>query len=259
MDLEVITSDGFANHYHKDCCMLHPTTMIDLRIPNLGVASIQSATLFGGDKAFIRCLSSNNIPENTIRLASWMSSQINGHITTVHIEGIPNNDPLEIVNTAVVTPLLAPSDICDTSRWISSTNVTNASLVRSGTSKRNWIENSVKQMILGQVVGIGSVIHAKVKSRLQLFKVLDIQFNVPISSSIGVIDEDTLLEIKQEQPLKRSVPIACGGMDALVQDICKNIVDSSRQSQAYTRLGIPNSKAIIITGVAGSGKKTVIR
>ncbi|KAF9200765.1 hypothetical protein BGZ49_009008, partial [Haplosporangium sp. Z 27] len=58
---------------------------------------------------------------------------------------------VEIVKTVVVTPLLAPSDICDTSRWISSTNATNASLVRSGTSKRNWIENSVKQMILGQV------------------------------------------------------------------------------------------------------------
>ncbi|KAG0253172.1 hypothetical protein DFQ27_007623 [Actinomortierella ambigua] len=41
------------------------------------------------------------------------------------------------------------------------------------------------------------------------------------------------------------------------EDLCKFIVDSFQHVEAYTRLNIPNNRAAIITGVAGSGKYTL--
>ncbi|KAF9358130.1 hypothetical protein BGX26_002421 [Mortierella sp. AD094] len=46
---------------------------------------------------------------------------------------------------------------------------------------------------------------------------------MPTGSNIGVIDENTLLEIKQEPHLERATPTNFGGIDTIVQDICKNI------------------------------------
>ncbi|KAF9973137.1 spermatogenesis associated protein 5, partial [Modicella reniformis] len=76
---------------------------------------------------------------------------------------------------------------------------------------------------------------------------------------MGVISEETILDINLETLSQQGGFIAHGGMEALEQDISKFMVDSLQRSDAYTRLNIPNRRAVIVTGVAGSGKKSIVR
>ncbi|KAI9242233.1 MAG: hypothetical protein BYD32DRAFT_254208 [Podila humilis] len=48
-------------------------------------------------------------------------------------------------------------------------------------------------------------------------------------------------------------------MNVLKRPSIKNIADSFRHVDAYTWLNIPNTKAVLITGVSGSGKKTLAK
>jgi len=48
-------------------------------------------------------------------------------------------------------------------------------------------------------------------------------------------------------------------MNVLLSPSKTNIADSFRHVDAYTRLNIPNTKAVLITGVSGSGKKTLAK
>ncbi|KAF9113706.1 hypothetical protein BGX27_000977 [Mortierella sp. AM989] len=236
MDLVVIESDDITKNAHNEYCLIHPVTMLDLRVPILGVISVQGVSLRGTSKVFIRCLSCESIPPNTTRLPSWMSYQDIGGTSTVRVEGIPFNESLDIIETLVVAPLPISSDIYEISNWVRSTNATNASIIRRGTNDRTWVERSIKQKIEGQVASVGSAIHTRVKAQPQLFKVLDIKFHMSTDSSIGVIDENTVLKIEYEPPQKQTIPTEFGGMDILVQDICKNIDKEVMESNQVREL-----------------------
>ncbi|KAF9183212.1 hypothetical protein BGZ51_004173 [Haplosporangium sp. Z 767] len=119
---------------------------------------------------------------------------------------------------------------------------------------------------LGGFLSAGAVFLAKVTARSHLFKVMDIQFEEQSSSSnLGVIMESTIVDICQE-PIRPQVESTADhtkdgedGKSDLSKEICRFIIDSFYHENAYARLSIPNKKAVIITGVAGTGKNTIVR
>lgn len=116
-----------------------------------------------------------------------------------------------------------------------------------------------------------------------------------IQASRGVVIKESVVEIAQESPVcTYKGQTELGGMDDLAKEIChfigKNyflnitalvlsirktmtanmtkshsssnyvhhVAESFSRVDAYVRLGIPNKKAVVVSGVAGSGKKTII-
>jgi len=183
------------------------------------------------------------------------------------------------------------------SGWIRATNTTNAELIPEGKRSRQWISKLLEQALRNQVVSVGSIFPAKIKGQQRFFRVNDVQFTQEtnqIQANRGVMIKESTVEIVQEPPVctnKRQATI--GGMDDLVKEICHficknpgclrprvfgsklrsqgyqelmlfkifaqhNTAESFSRVDAYMRLGIPNKKAVVVSGVAGSGKKTVI-
>jgi hypothetical protein len=91
MDLNAThSSDDSEVHGGDSCCLMHPSTMLELRVPTLGVVSLQNTTLFKGAKNFLRCLPSERIPQDSISLAaSWLLGRDSDQVPIrVHVEGI---------------------------------------------------------------------------------------------------------------------------------------------------------------------------
>ncbi|KAF9346571.1 hypothetical protein BGX34_003800 [Mortierella sp. NVP85] len=106
----------------------------------------------------------------------------------------------------------------------------------------------------------GSVFAANVNAQRRWFNVEDIQFEANDEPDvIGVISEETVLDIRLGSMSDQGSLHLCDGMEELTRDISKFVVDSLQRADAYARLNIPNMKAVIVTGVAGSGKKSVVR
>ncbi|KAI1306257.1 hypothetical protein EDD11_004843 [Mortierella claussenii] len=103
------------------------------------------------------------------------------------------------------------------------------------------------------------IIVARVKGQTYRFSVVELELESPAESGVGVIMESSILEVRFGPVPTASRTISYSGMDALAMDISRFVADSFRRADAYTRLNIPNKKAVILTGVAGSGKKTIIR
>ncbi|KAF8930233.1 hypothetical protein BGZ58_008380 [Dissophora ornata] len=266
MDLLVIQSPkGSVGLAQEDCCVMHPDTMFDLRVPTLGMVSVQDALLFNGAKVFLRSFTCESIPLGGICLASWLTDSSSGQQPLrVRVDGIHADEPLDVIKKISVVPLPHNEGGNGISHWIRPTDATNANLVRHKRKDRGWTERLLKQRIEGQLArshaSIGSVFSAMIKSQTHRFRVIDVQFGTTMGCRMGVIGQETMLEIGQEPVSKQEVAaITCAGMETLSQEICKFIVDSFRRANAYTHLGIPNKKAAIVTGVAGSGKKTLVQ
>lgn len=202
------------------------------------------------------------------------------------------------VTKLIVVPVAFGSNgaVDSLSGWIGATNTTNTELIPQGKRSRQWISKLLEQTLRNQVVSVGSVFPARIKGQKRLFRVNEVQFTQEtdrIQASRGVMVKESTVEIAQESPVctnRRQATI--GGMDDLVKEICHficknpgictlvfrfksttprisrsnaplifrqyNIAESFSRVDAYMRLGIPNKKAVVISGVAGSGKKTVI-
>ncbi|KAF9362946.1 hypothetical protein BGX34_005224 [Mortierella sp. NVP85] len=106
----------------------------------------------------------------------------------------------------------------------------------------------------------GSVFAANVNSQRRWFNVEDIQFEANDDPNvIGVINEETVLDIRLRPISDQGSLHLRDGMEELTRDISGFVVDSLQRVDAYARLNIPNMKAVIVTGVTGSGKKSVVR
>ncbi|KAG0371715.1 hypothetical protein BGX24_001295 [Mortierella sp. AD032] len=187
-------------------------------------------------------------------------------VERVRVEGITVDEPLGKVAKVVVVPVAMESNaaIDNLSGWIRATNANNTDLISQGKRSRQWISRLLEQTLRNQVVSLGSVFPAKIKGQQRFFRVKEIQFTQEaeeIHASKGVMLKESTVEIgRQESPIcTNKGQTALGGMDALVKEICHFIAESFSRVDAYTRLGIPNKKAVVVSGVSGSGKKTVIR
>ncbi|KAG0247955.1 hypothetical protein BG011_000694 [Mortierella polycephala] len=264
-DSDLIRSD--AGQLHNECLWIHPMTLQELRIPSLGLVAVQHPCLFHGAKTFQRCMPYENVPQGMVSLPSWILSELDAvKVQCVQVEGVHRDQHLGVVKKIVIAPLATDNQIKDPSHWIKPTIATNASLVRGGRRNRAWTENLIKLAIEGQVLSAGAVFLAKVTAHSHLFKVMDIQFEEQsLSSNLGVIMESTIVDICQE-PIRPQIGSAVDhakdgedGEVGLSKEICRFIVDSFCREDAYARLNIPNKKAVIVTGVAGAGKNTIVR
>ncbi|KAF9964464.1 hypothetical protein BGZ70_006424 [Mortierella alpina] len=265
MDLQLARADARLRDLaqgvtRQDCCLLHPSTMLDLRVPTLGLVSIQHASLFSGADMFARCLSLESVPQGWIHLPPWMlAGQDLDKISTVRALGIDGDTPLDVIERVTVAPCPVESSKTRLDHWIGPTEIQNAGLARQGKRNRQWIERLLKLTIDGQVLSAGSVFTASVKGQQHRFKVVEIAFRLSSHSRMGVISEDTVLKLGQGTCTKTTQASLLCGMNGLVDEICSLIDDSFTRTDAYTRLNIPNKKAVMVSGVAGSGKKTIVR
>ncbi|KAF9371284.1 hypothetical protein CPB97_002114, partial [Podila verticillata] len=162
--------------------------------------------------------------------------------------------------------VISPEQDVDTfSNWIKPTRPTNADLVTStsiATSpSRNSTEGIIKQRLQGWPVTPGSVFEARLKAQTHVFRIVSVEYDNPLLGGtpvLGIFNDTTEIEIILPTVAPRDQAF-CGGMDKLAGEICQFIIDSFRHVDAYTRLNIPNTKAVLITGVSGSGKKTLAK
>ncbi|KAF9952430.1 hypothetical protein BGZ72_006299 [Mortierella alpina] len=225
--------------------------MLELRVPTLGLISIQNASLFSGAETFVRCLPLESVFQGMIHLPQWMLMGQNVDKTiTVRALGIDCDSP---------SPCPVESSESRLDHWISPTEIQNAGLARQGKRNRQWIERLLKLAIEGQALSVGSVFTASVKGQQHRFKVTEVVFKLSPQSRLGVISEDTVLKLAQDTCSKDSQVSQLCGMNGLVDEICSLIDDSFTRMDAYTRLNIPNKKAVMVSGVAGSGKKIIVR
>ncbi|KAF8934168.1 hypothetical protein BGZ52_005580 [Haplosporangium bisporale] len=162
--------------------------------------------------------------------------------------------------------VISPEQDVDTfSNWIKPTRPTNADLVTStsiaASPSRNSTEGIIKQRLQGWPVTTGSVFEARLKAQTHIFRIVSVEYDNPLPEGtpvLGIFNDTTELEIILPTVALRDQTF-CGGMDKLVGEICQFITDSFRHVDAYTRLNIPNTKAVLITGVSGSGKKTLAK
>ncbi|KAF9903957.1 spermatogenesis associated protein 5 [Linnemannia zychae] len=274
MDLLLIKQDpptqedakGDIRRAIQDGCWVHPTTFIDLRVPALGLVAVQHPSVFDGATTYQPCLPLESIPQGSIRLSRWMTGHVPESIEKVRVEGISVDEPLAKVAKLVVVPIAMESDTASDglSEWIRSTNATNTELISQGKRSRQWISRLLAQNLRNQIVSTGSVFQAKIKGQQRFFRVKEVLFTheaEEIHASRGVMLKESIVEIgQQESPTCANKGQAVlGGMDDLVKEICTFIAESFSRVDAYMRLGIPNKKAVVVSGVAGSGKKTLIR
>ncbi|KAF9432502.1 hypothetical protein BGZ76_010698 [Entomortierella beljakovae] len=261
MDLSVLNANESNGIAHNEYCVVSPASALSLNIPPLGIIAITDPSLLIASTVYVRCLSSDVLPSDSIILPSWLQQSL-GKIPKIHVKGLDKSEPLGIISELVVTPLDTYSSTkCQISTWLSQTNISNTQHVRSRAS-RLWIETSIRRKVEGQIASTGSLIYATVKAQPHVFKILNLKFDRQEDYNMGLIDENTTLRIENVSFPMKTGPVNYGGINKIVQDISKIVditVDSFSQSDAYTRLGIPNEKSIIITGVAGSGKKTIVR
>ena len=83
---------------------MHPDTMLGLRVPALGMVSVQDALLFDGAKVFLRSFTCESIPLGEICLASWlMNSSPGQQPLRVRVDGIHADEPCKYAD--VITTL----------------------------------------------------------------------------------------------------------------------------------------------------------
>ncbi|KAG0294583.1 hypothetical protein BGZ96_000931 [Linnemannia gamsii] len=247
-----------------DGCWVHPSTLNDLRVPALGLVAVQHPLLFDGATTYQQCLPLESIPQGSIQLSLWAAGHVPQNLSGVRVEGIHVDVPLAKVAKLAVVPVGFGTDskLNNLSGWIKAANATNTELISQGKRSRQWISTLLEQTLRNQVVSVGSVFPAKVKGQQRFFRVKEVKFTQDtdqIQSSRGVMVKESVVEIAQESPIcTNKGQAAHGGMDDLVKEICHFISESFSRVDAYTRLGIPNKKAVIVSGVAGSGKKSII-
>ncbi|KAG0203733.1 hypothetical protein BGX33_008933 [Mortierella sp. NVP41] len=245
-------------------CWVHPITLTELRVPALGLVSVQHPLLFDGATTYQQCLPHESIPQGAIRLSRWTIGHIPQDLERVRVEGVHVDEPLAKVARLVVTPVTLETDTVDTlSGWIKPTNASNTELISQGKRSGQWMSKLLEQGLRNQVISAGSIFPARIKGQQRFFRIKEVQFTQEeedIHASRGVMMKESTVEIAQESATTYSRrQTAVGGMDDLVKEICHFIAESFSRVDAYKKLGIPNKKAVVVSGVAGSGKKTVIR
>ncbi|KAF8942599.1 Spermatoproteinsis associated protein 5 [Haplosporangium gracile] len=247
-----------------DGCWVHPTTLNDLRVPALGLVAVQHPLLFDGTTTYQQCLPLNSIPQGSIRLSRWTVAHIPQDLGSIRVEGVRVDVPLAKVAKLEVVPVSygSSSAVDSLSGWIRTTSTTNTELIPQGKRSRQWISKLLEQTLRNQVVSVGSVFPAKIKGQQRFFRVKEVQFTQEtenIQANRGVMVKESTVEIAQGSPVCTNKGQATlGGMDDLVKEICHFIAESFSRVDAYIRLGIPNKKAVVVSGVVGSGKKAVI-
>ncbi|KAF9080528.1 Spermatoproteinsis associated protein 5, partial [Mortierella sp. AD031] len=223
-------------------CWVHPITLTELRVPALGLVSVQHPLLFDGATTYQQCLPHESIPQGAIRLSRWTIGHIPQDLERVRVEGVHVDEPLAKVARLVVTPVTLETDTVDTlSGWIKPTNASNTELISQGKRSGQWMSKLLEQGLRNQVISAGSIFPARIKGQQRFFRIKEVQFTQEeedIHASRGVMMKESTVEIAQESATTS---------------------ESFSRVDAYKKLGIPNKKAVVVSGVAGSGKKTVIR
>ncbi|KAF9914513.1 hypothetical protein BX616_008144 [Lobosporangium transversale] len=162
MELVVCSSNSNEHikqkeHVRVDCCSLHPSTLLDLRVPVLGVVLVQikDENFSVGVKTFVRSLPCDRVPPGEIRLAPWVLDLLPTPPTKVRVESISANQPLHLVKKLIVAPLEDSTGLYSITNWVRPTHATNSQIIQNRKTTRNWIEKSIKQRIEGQLVGLG--------------------------------------------------------------------------------------------------------
>ncbi|KAF9980325.1 hypothetical protein BGZ65_005231 [Modicella reniformis] len=98
MDLLVIqATDRHGTLAQNDHCIVHPDTMLELRVPALGLIAVQDRLLFGGATLYLRCLPCETIPQGSIRFGPYYVDQVSGHdLYHVHVQGISSSQYREL-------------------------------------------------------------------------------------------------------------------------------------------------------------------
>ncbi|KAG0033909.1 hypothetical protein BGZ81_006930 [Podila clonocystis] len=215
-----------------------------------------------GKHAFVKCIPFDSVPVGHIVLQSWITSDpgySKGHVVRLHKVDSPDV-PILMARKLVISP---ERDVDTFANWIKPTRPTNADLVTvtpTTASSRYATESIIKHRLQGCPVTPGSVFEARVKAQTHVFRIVSVEYNTPSEGAVlGVVNDTTEIEITLPTLTPRGDQPVYGGLGKLVGEICQFITDSFRHVDAYTRLNIPNTKAVLITGVSGSGKKTLAR
>lgn len=79
-----------------DGCWVHPSTLIDLRVPALGLVAVQHPLLFDGATTYQQCLPLESIPQGSIQLSLWVAGHVPQELSSVRVEGIHVDVPCKL-------------------------------------------------------------------------------------------------------------------------------------------------------------------
>ncbi|KAF9431139.1 spermatogenesis associated protein 5 [Podila epigama] len=252
MDLKVsrvesIPSTAGAIESVRTSCLVHPDTLLEIGIPSLGFGSLQHDTILEGRQLFVKCLPHAAVQPGHIVLQNWIAlacSSITGDEIVARLEKVGHVDTPVVVATKVV--IAARRNVETLANWIKPTNPANtqhAPPISSGQSGRHATENTIKRSMQGHPIAQGSAFMARVKAQSHIFNVLRVEYqnsNVGDEPVQGVIGDATEIEIVLPD-IKLDVNYSvCYGMEKLSKEICRFITT-------------------LITGVSGSGKKTLAK
>ncbi|KAG0241804.1 hypothetical protein BGW41_005311 [Actinomortierella wolfii] len=223
---------------------VHPQTVAALGVSNAGHVCIQH--LATGIKAWSVAESWNHVT-----LHPWLPPS-------------STNVPPTVLKLTLV-PLGDASNRSQSSAWYGPTNPTNLEVVTSTSAMakamnhRCQVTKSILQSLHGNLVQEGHVTKARVRGQSCVFMVQAALSSDGISlEGPGRVDLDTTV-INILPPHVADTDFSRFHNMQLADDLCKFIVDSFRHVEAYTHLNIPNNRAVMVTGVAGSGKNTLAR
>jgi len=97
MDLQVIrTTESNEVLGQEDLSHVHPDTLLELRVPALGLIAVQDKLLCGA-KLYLRCLPCEAVPQGNIRLNTSLVDQFFANDSChVHVEGIHSERHCEL-------------------------------------------------------------------------------------------------------------------------------------------------------------------
>ncbi|KAF9977547.1 Cell division control protein 48 B [Actinomortierella ambigua] len=197
------------------------------------------------------------LPASQTSAESWEQVSLNPRL--------PSSSP-DVVPTAlklVLVPIDGDNLKARSSTWIDSTTPTNLDIVNAtsamakAVNRRSQMAKSIAQSLHGNLVQSGHVTEARVRGTSRVFMVQAVHSagNVLLEEAARVDLDTTMIEVQSPRVTSEDHSHINGMQQA--DDLCKFIVDSFQHVEAYTHLNIPNNRAAIITGAAGSGKYTV--
>ncbi|KAG0057616.1 hypothetical protein BGZ83_006989 [Gryganskiella cystojenkinii] len=247
---------------YKNYAQIHPVTLQDLQVPALGQIILTNNQLFEGGSLHVRCIPTEDVPENSIVLPAWIQRYASG-IETVSIQTVNTESTLAFVKKVVVTPYLNLEHIKDLAGWHAPVqSPVNGEQHQEGKRDSHRIERVVRHKLNEQLVTVGSILQFRVKAREVLYRVQQLQLEQDekspqfVTPPLGILCDRTSVDLALE-PLSNT--LEADTTSGLVKEITRFVADSFSRGEAYRRLNIPNKKAAIVTGVAGSGKKTLVR
>ncbi|CAI2165402.1 16009_t:CDS:10 [Funneliformis geosporum] len=219
-------------------------------------------------KLYLSCVLNDELEENVIALPRWLSLTFKKVLNSGESLENVNVHPIDISKDLTIVKKIFLIKIYG-DVWIPSSKSLYSSYIQSSQRAKSY-NPDWHELILshfdGQVVSKNSLLSDVIMDHICVFRVVSLQLsynddsalNVQDSSLIAKIDQhETKVDITSSFVPRQLTPIV--GFTDESDSLYQIISDSFLNTEIHTRLGIPETKTLLIIGSHGSGRKSLIQ